>query len=85
VAWYRDKLTGWEGPVDRSVRDGGRCGRARHRRERGQWKRDVDTICIEVRGVIEEKVASGAGEELVMSSGRGVGIAGTTKDSKVGI
>jgi hypothetical protein len=50
VAWYRDKLTGWEGPVDRSVRDGGRCGRARHRRERGQWKRDVDTICIEVGG-----------------------------------
>jgi hypothetical protein len=55
--------------------------------------RDDDTVSekvkalvpLAVRGVIEEKVASGAGEELVMSSGRGVGIAGTTKDSKVGI
>jgi hypothetical protein len=55
--------------------------------------RDDDTVSekvkalvpLAVRGVIEEKVASGAGEELVMSSGRGVGIASTTKDSKVGI
>jgi hypothetical protein len=102
-------------------------GHARHRRERGQWKRDIDTISIKegtkvgvgwgrgvkkenllikdnmtrdddvvgvefkasillvVRGVTEDKAASGVRGEFLKSSGGGVGIVGITKNSKVGL
>jgi hypothetical protein len=43
------------------------------------------SVSLVVRGVTEENAASGAGGELMMSSDRGIGIACTTKDTKVGI
>jgi hypothetical protein len=43
------------------------------------------SVPLVVKGVTEEKTLSGVVGELVGSSGGGVGIAGTTKDSKVSI
>jgi hypothetical protein len=43
------------------------------------------SVPLMIRGVTEEKTMSGARGELVRHSCRGVGIAGTTKDPKIGI
>jgi hypothetical protein len=43
------------------------------------------SVPLVVKGVTKEKTLSGVVGELVGSSGGGVGIAGTTKDSKVSI
>jgi hypothetical protein len=48
-----------------------------------RWEEVKATVPLVVRRVTKEKTASGVGKELVRSGGGGVGIAGTTKNSKV--
>jgi hypothetical protein len=43
------------------------------------------SILLVVRGVTEDKAVNGVRGEFLKSSGGGVGIVGTTKDSKVGL
>ena len=49
-----------------------------------RWEEVKATVPLVVRRVTKEKTG-GVGKELVRSGGGGVGIAGTTKDVKVGI